>query len=374
MKGLFLIFHGFEEYNGISKKIRYQVSALRECGVDVSLCWIIVDEHDHRKIILDDRVIADLGAGRLGAIRKRTQYGSIVKAMEGKGYDFVYCRSFHNANPFTISLFSKIKKMGVKAVMEIPTYPYDSEYITFKMKCERAMDRCFRHKLAMLFDYIVTFSNYDTIFGQKTIRISNGIDFSAIPLKAHLNDTSKSLSLIGVAEVHYWHGFDRLIAGLAEYYRSNPEYKVYFHIVGNLTGEREKQEILTPIESEHLNEYVILHGAMYGEELEEVFDSADLGIGSLGRYRSGIKYIKPLKNREYAARGIPFIFSETDEDFDNRPFVLKEPADESPINIQALIDFYRSVKLTPAQIRDSIKELSWKHQMQIVIDTLFGKK
>ena len=29
MKALFLIFHGFEEANGISKKIRYQVKALK---------------------------------------------------------------------------------------------------------------------------------------------------------------------------------------------------------------------------------------------------------------------------------------------------------------------------------------------------------
>lgn len=30
MKILFLIFYGFQEYNGISKKIRYQIDALRE--------------------------------------------------------------------------------------------------------------------------------------------------------------------------------------------------------------------------------------------------------------------------------------------------------------------------------------------------------
>ena len=38
MKALFLIFHGFNEANGISKKIRYQVKALKDCGVDVRLC------------------------------------------------------------------------------------------------------------------------------------------------------------------------------------------------------------------------------------------------------------------------------------------------------------------------------------------------
>ena len=40
MKALFLIFHGFEEANGISKKIRYQVKALKECGMDVHTCYL----------------------------------------------------------------------------------------------------------------------------------------------------------------------------------------------------------------------------------------------------------------------------------------------------------------------------------------------
>ena len=38
-KALFLLFHGFGEANGISKKIRYQVKALKECGLDVRTCY-----------------------------------------------------------------------------------------------------------------------------------------------------------------------------------------------------------------------------------------------------------------------------------------------------------------------------------------------
>ena len=67
--------------------------------------------------------------------------------------------------------------------------------------------------------------------------------------------------------------------------------------------------------------------------LHNLFDRCDMGIGSLGRHRSGIQHIKTLKNREYAARGIPFIYSETDTDFENRPYILKVPANEAPVNI-----------------------------------------
>lgn len=40
-----------------------------------------------------------------------------------------------------------------------------------------------------------------------------------------MNDTSDELHLIGVAEVHYWHGFDRLVRGLAAYYDRGRSYK-----------------------------------------------------------------------------------------------------------------------------------------------------
>ena len=83
-----------------------------------------------------------------------------------------------------------------------------------------------------------------------------------------------------------------------------------------------------------------------GEELDEVFDECDFGIGSLGRHRVGIDDIKTLKNREYAARGIPFVYSETDTDFDRQSYVLKVPADESFIKIEDIIRFYQNISLS----------------------------
>ena len=116
-----------------------------------------------------------------------------------------------------------------------------------------------------------------------------------------------------------------------------------------------------------MENYVILYGKKHGTELDNLFDKCDFGIGSLGRHRVGIDKIKTLKNREYAARGIPFIYSETDSDFDPKPYVLKAPADESPIEIQRIIDFYKRNTMSPIEIRESIIDLSWKKQMELVI-------
>ena len=368
MKALFLIFHGFDKANGISKKIHYQVKALKECGVDVRLCYYDITATGERRWMVDDEVIADFGTGTTAKVWKRIYYSPIADYARRENINLVYIRSHHNANPFTLNLVKHLKRTGAKVVMEIPTYPYDQEYSSLSMKFHLVIDRCFRRQLSRHLDGIVTFSNAETIFGGKTIRISNGIDFDAIPIKQGRNNTSHELHLIGVAEVHYWHGFDRLVNGLAEYYRTNPEYKVYFHIVGPLSGERERKEILPVIRDNHLEPYVILHGPLHSEKLNAQFEKADFAIGSLGRHRSGITYIKTLKNREYAARGLAFMYSENDEDFDSMPYVWKVPADESPIDIPRLIDFQRNQAMTPAEIRESVRPLSWKAQMQKVID------
>ena len=52
------------------------------------------------------------------------------------------------------------------------------------MRASLAVYRCFRHRMAKLLDGIVTFSNAETIFGGRTIRISNGIDFDATPIRS----------------------------------------------------------------------------------------------------------------------------------------------------------------------------------------------
>ena len=370
MKILFLIFHGFDPNNGISKKISYQLDAFKANGHETHLCYM--DEKESKKRIVDNQVISDYGNGRKGKILKRTEFGSIVDYAVKNKIEFVYIRSNHNANPFTIHMVKRMKKAGMRVVMEIPTYPYDQEYFDRWMQRQLIQDKIFRNLFAKQLDAIVTFTENDSIFGQKTIKISNGIDFESVSVKKKSQHSDCELHLIGVAEIHRWHGFDRVIKGLADYYTTPKDLKVFFHVVGYFFSPIEEEEITRIIKENHLEPYVILHGKKHGEELDEIFDQCDFGIGSLGRHRVGIEHIKTLKNREYAAKGIPFAYSETDTDFDNKPYVLKMPADETAINIEKIIEFYRGQGETPMQIRDSIKDLSWKNQMKRVIDSVYS--
>jgi len=367
-KVLFLIFHGFDPSNGISKKISYQVNALKRCGNEVHLCYM--DEVGTKKRMIDENVIADYGCGFLSKILKRIDFSAISRYVKNNHIDIVYIRSNHNANPFTIRMVKQMKKYGAKVVMEIPTYPYDSEYEAQGMSKQIFQDKLFRKHLAKQLDAIVTFSDYEHIFGQRTIRISNGIDFDSVKMKNTINDTSKELNLIGVAEIHEWHGFDRLVKGLADYYSKSQNYIVRFHVVGYFFSAEIEDEFKKIVIDNYMEDYVILYGKKHGQELDCLFEKCDFGIGSLGRHRVGIDKIKTLKNREYAARGIPFIYSETDNDFDTRPYVLKAPADETAIDIDSIVSFCKRFLMSPKEIRNSISSLSWENQMKTVLNSV----
>ncbi len=375
MKILFLVYHGFSEVSGISKKIHYQVKGLRQNGHEVHLCYYDFAENGHRCRYVDDEVLADYGKGVLAGLRQRTEYDSVFDYCQLNGIQMVYARCFQNANPFLVRFFAYLKRAGIKAVMEIPTYPYDQEFQGFSRaeRLQLRIDQLFRRRLAKQLEAIVTFTNKQQIFGQRTINISNGVDLDSMPLHQPV-DTSRELHLIGVAEVHYWHGYDRLIAGLGEY-NDTQRKPVYFHIVGGVWKSEMYNDEHAPgfaelIEKYGLKDKVIFHDQLFGDDLNAVFAQSSFAVGSLARHRSGISDIKTLKNREYASRGLPFVYSENDSDFDHQPYVLKVPADESPVDIARIVDFVENLKMTPQEIRRTVEHLSWKEQMQKVVEAV----
>lgn len=374
MRILFLVYHGFSDHSGISKKIHYQVKGLRENGHDVRLCYYGFNEKGNKCRYVDGVVLRDYGKGLVAGLRQRIEYGCIYDYCVKENIEFVYARCFQNASPFLIRFFRKLNKVGIKAVTEIPTYPYDMEFVTFsKMeRCELKIDQMFRNRLSKEMSAIVTFSDAEVIFGQRTVRISNGVDFDSIPVHHFRPTSDNNIHLIGVAEVHLWHGYDRLMAGIGEYYKQEPNpQNVFFHVVGGVHPYRMKTDFVPIIEKYGIQDKIIFHGQLFGDELTKVFDQCQFAIGSLGRHRTGITVIKTLKNREYATRGIPFIYSEKDSDFDNQPYVMKAPADESPINIQSIVVFISHFSMKSEDIRCSVKHLSWKIQMQKVLDAVF---
>ena len=352
-----------------------QIKGLRQNGHEVHVCSYSYSEDKHLCRFVDNEVIKDYGRGAFAGIRQRMSYGCIADYCISNGIEFVYSRNYQNASPWLIHLFSRLKKAGICCVQEIPTYPYDEEFkgYPWDKKIGLFIDQLFRNRMAKQMDAVVTFSDAEEIFGQRTINISNGVDLDVIPLHKPVDHPLDEVHVIAVAEVHTWHGFDRFIHGLGEYYQQKPLRKLFFHIVGSvwnpeMNGSSRAPGFRTYIEKYGIKDYVIFHGSMYGDGLNDVFNQCCFAVGSLARHRSGITHIKTLKNREYASRGIPFIYSECDSDFDHQPYIMKAPADESPIDINKVLAFIDTHHFEPSEIRKTVEHLSWKVQMEKVIE------
>ena len=363
VKILFLVYHNLVSHSGISKKILSQVDGLRASGADVRLCTLRINADGSKDRTAGEEVIRHFGFGVKAKIARRVSYSDIIDYVRSEGIGTVYIRYDINSDPFTVAFVRRLRRLGVKVLCEIPTYPYDGEFKgqSKGLKLQHVIDKCFRKAFFSHCHKAVVYVDEERVFGCPTIKISNGVDFGRVPL-APEPDFSGGLRMLSVANVHLWHGLDRLIAGMG----AHPEIPCELHIVGDGL-ESIFEQYRSQIAALGLEERVKILGPMFGEALDAEFAWCNLAVGSLGRHRSGINSIKTLKNREYAARGRAFFYSEQDSDFDDAPYVFRCPADESPVDIPALQEFAASVALSPSEIRQSALPLSWAEQMKKVL-------
>jgi hypothetical protein len=264
-----------------------------------------------------------------------------------KGIDFFYIRRINPVNHAVLSFFKKIKNNNpsCKILYELPTYPYDKEDRMISV----LIDRLNRINLKKYVDRIVTLTHDDTIFGIPTIKIVNGILCKDIPTQKPAK-TSRDLHLIAVANFSSYHGYDRLIAGLNDYYKnSETKINVYLHFVGDgLLLKKYKIQIM----NYKLDEFCFFHGSLSGNELTQIYNLCDIAVCGLGSHRIGIYLTSQLKSREYLARGLPIVTS-TKIDIIPSDFMycLKITEDESPVDISMIVNFYHELLAKKGKIQ-----------------------
>ncbi|MCR5385566.1 MAG: hypothetical protein K6E69_00435 [Treponema sp.] len=252
--------------------------------------------------------------------------------------NFIYARHFFPITKSLISFFKKIKQSNSRCQIfyEIPTFPYDKEASSFKQKISLLIDVFYRRKLKKYIDHLLTFTVDKEIFGMKTLHIENGIDISRVGLAGHDEIKKDEIHLIAVANFNFWHGYDRLIEGLHNYYKIPRSKKVFIDFVGD-----DNAGYKALVDKYSLNEYVKLHGALFGKNLDNVFNNKDIAFSSLGDHRRNLFGItSALKSREYLARGLPIVTSiRIDIIPDDFKYCLRVPEDDSPIDIEKVVDF-----------------------------------
>jgi len=254
--------------------------------------------------------------------------------------DFVYIRKpllDYGSHLFLRQIRKKYP--DAKMLLEIPTYPYDREYLVNYKRIPMFLKEWFyRNQLKKFVNRIVTYSDDKKIFGIPTICIQNGINVKEHPVRNPKKDTSE-IHLIAVACFQRAHGYERIIKGLGEYYRTGGSRRVILDLVGSGDEVELYKQLADSLE---LQENVVFWGPRHDAELTEVFDKADIGLAPFGFYKHGIEVSSALKLREYLARGLPVVAGSRQDVFTEETFsyYLEFPNNDSTVDIKRIVDFY----------------------------------
>jgi len=289
-------------------------------------------------------------------------------------FDYFYIRRIIPITNVLIKMLKILKKRGKKIFYEYPTYPWKEEMRKNFGGVSFILDCIYYRKLLDIVDYIPAIMvehPKKSIEKDKFIKISNGIDINKIPKKKKANHNG--LNILALAHLQNWHGYDRVLRGLSEYYSHTPKREVRFLIVGEGAELTNLKKLTKEL---NLEEHVLFFGEKTGKELDSIFDDTDVAVSSIANHRKGMFRDSSLKSREYCARGIPFVIASDDDDFpETFRYVHRIPKNDEAVNIDELIDFFDSIKDKNyvEEMRNYARDkLSWTKKMKPVIDKILS--
>ena len=331
MKGYYL-FAPVEKENagpesGVERKVRAQNRAMK-AYVDCELVILPPTEYSGSKAEKLTRRLPFTAAWR------KWKYSG-----EFDGADFLYIRQVYHDASF-VRYMKEIHRRNptMKIIYEVPTYPYDNETqrsisrLPFDLK-----ERVNRLRAAKYMDRIVTFYGQKEIWGVPCICIMNGYDFSAVQLPERTPDGT--IHLVSVSATAPWHGYDRLIVGMHDYYQNGGKENIVFHMVGNVMPEHREM-----VEKYGLQDHVIFYGRLPADELGPIYQKATLGIDILAGHRRDSRISSTLKSREYGAYGLPILTAcpvdYLPEDYKN---LILVPDGEDALDVKSIVEAYHRI-------------------------------
>lgn len=317
------------ETSGVSKKIKNEILALQNSGFEVERICV----NQTKKLL---RIIPFKGRHAWNRVKINTDV------------DTVYFRYEFSSFPLLIFLRRlKKKKPNQKIIMEIGMYPYIEELKKISNPLTIVRDIFYCKFLKKYIDRIVTFNEFDEIFGIKTIFAVNCINVGAIKVPNRVNYRNDNvINILAVAQIEFYYGYDRLLKGISNYYKDESiidKADIQFHLVGNGHVVSELKQMCKFLNIEN---YVTFYGFKTGKELDDIYELADIGIDVLGGHRKDDYCFGTLKSREYMCKGLPFVTEYTlpKEISPIYKYILKAPDDESDIDVQQIVDFFNEIK------------------------------
>lgn len=377
-KKIFLYMNFFKDDNsiGITKKIKAQIATLRRMGMNVTYTSytatgaVIVDNDENiiyeKKYIIDSSVYKRFKR-RFLLIDTVNEY--LKKCMaDNVKFDFGYLR-WHTYDKVFLKMLNGLKKCGATNIIEAHAWTPDRKGKSMIAKYQIAMDNRYSKKAKDYVSLVAGMSEYDNIWGIKTVKVDNAVDLNNIAPREYVKDDSK-LRIVSVSNEYPYHGYDRLLKGMKLYYDNGGKEVIRVDFVGVFMESTKKlaREL-------GLEERIHFHGKMFGEELDKIYNNSDIGIGALAHHRVGMYSGSSLKTKEYFAKGLPFIYGWKEPAFDDTyPYALQIKLCEEPLDINMVIDFYNRIK-DDDKMLDNMRQFakdnySWEREFSKVFEAL----
>lgn len=384
----FTVWREDSETVGINMKMKNQVKAFSRLGHDSYFCTsaskteklYYYDLRTKKFDLIEEESFTEKSAYEVtknNFERKISSYFRLKECLkfmdqanETIKFDVIYIRRIMPITETVAFYIKKWSKSGAKIVWEIPTW--DSNPKTPYWMLLHAQEKWMYKRLNSYINQIVAISSTDTK-ADNVLFINNGVDNESIPERKIQKHTS--LNLICLATFSYWHGYDRLIIGLKQYYeRINNNELVSKNVNVYMVGNGDIQKLKSMVKELSLEEHVFFQGVIVGNSLNTLFNSMDIAIGNLGFHRIGVVSDTSIKIREYCSRSMPFVTGLNVNDYPSDfPYILKVPMDESPIDIEKIIEFYDNLdkEIMLREMREYAEShLTWETQLSKVLKSI----
>ncbi|MCL2486403.1 MAG: glycosyltransferase, partial [Oscillospiraceae bacterium] len=376
--------------SGVNRKIAAQIKAFSDAGLDVtkiaqtSSGIVISNKFEEERIEYDKSEIRPVF--RKLPFKLANRAFLCAQAARQAGEDGCVYMRFQFFSPDVLLMLKALKYRGANVVVEIPTYPYWRELVSqgrsglVKLVC----DRIFAGFCSNYIDVFTAPLYGNEISERPCISIMNGVDFSEIAVRnpgARNRRDKNEIHMLAVALMAPWHGYDRVIEGLARYKKSEKKTgrRVFLHLVGD-GAEIPRYREMT--EKMGLGGRVIFHGRLHGERLDEMYDMCDVSVSTLACHRKNMErdYREgSLKHIEAFAKGIPVVAAAPhhgpikqstldayligrrpkphDPPTPITPFDMAVPEDDSPVDISRIVNFVGELrdKFTPDELAAKIR-------------------
>jgi len=373
-KILYLTMAPIDESSGVYKKIVSQASAFSEQGYEC-LILFVRDSSEAYVRNIDGKITKIDISDKFQLLKIKDYLKTCV---------FCYARFELLRHKYYREIILMCKKLSVKIISEIPTYPPYQESLA-RVKAALSNKRYLSAIKTLLGTILVIMDIYIMTLYSKlvvivaddkkflfadTVRIENGIDVESNPYQ-HKNP-DEYINIIAVSNFSVWNGYDRAIVGLSNYVKETGKHDIKLIMVGDksagksLIDQAERLDVLDDIE---------FTGSLSGKKLDEAYARADIALAALGNHRRNVFANSSLKVKEYASRGMLMVLSDAEGiEYEIKEKSLIVKSDESPLDLVNIIKWFESIKdkkNTSLYIHEFAQDnYSWDAQIKKILERL----